>query len=393
MKVDHRPPQGKMIPLSVPDRPWSVIGVDFIVKLPCSEGFDSIMVVVDHFSKTSHFVAAKESWNAEQLAKAFISQIFKLHGLPDTIVSDRGTTFMSHFWTSVLRELCINPSPSTAFHPQTDGQVERINAVLEDYLRHFVSAEQNDWTQWLPMAEFSYNNTPSASTGFSPFFATQGHHPRFNSLVASSGIPTADAFVSHLQEIQEQLVDNLKLAKESQSRFYNKNRRVDVSYAPGDLVWLSRRNIKTRRACSKLDVRRIGPFKIKRMIGKNAAELILPAHLSRLHPVFNVSLLMPFVTDDVSQVPPLVESTNTFLQGLVDWASSTYILDYRQLTPNIHEYLIRDEDSSGLNDQWRLLTLLSPNIDSFLREFHRKSPSRGTGPSTLIWQQREKTTV
>lgn len=120
IKVDHRPPQGKMMSLSVPERPWSTIGVDFIGKLPNSSGFDLIMVVIDHFSKSAHFIAAKETWGANKLAEAFITQIFRLHGLPDKIISDRGTTFMSNFWTSVLRQLCINPAPSTAFHPQAD---------------------------------------------------------------------------------------------------------------------------------------------------------------------------------------------------------------------------------------------------------------------------------
>lgn len=259
IKVDRRPRQGIMMPLPIPERPWSIIGVDFIVKLPISKGFDSIMVVVDHFSKTSHFIPANETWTADKLAESFISNVFKLHGLPDKIVSDRGTTFMLNFWTSVLSQLRISPAPSTAFHPQTDGQVERINAVLEDYLRHFVSTDQNDWVNWLPMAEFSYNNTPSSSTKFSPFFAVHGYHPPYNSLVASSGIPAADMFISHLQDIQEDLKNNLSAAKEAQSRFYNKDKRVDIVYSPGDLVWLSRRHIKTRRPNSKLDVRRLGP--------------------------------------------------------------------------------------------------------------------------------------
>lgn len=94
------------------------------------------------------------------MAEAFIAQVFRLHVLPDTIVWDRGTTCMSQFWTSVLRQLCANPTPSTAFHPQKDGQVERVNAALEDYLRHYVSLKQDDGASWLPMAEFSYNNTP-----------------------------------------------------------------------------------------------------------------------------------------------------------------------------------------------------------------------------------------
>lgn len=239
VKVDHRPPQGTMIPIAIPDRPWSKIGVDFIVKLPLSKGFDSVMVVVDHFSKTAHFIPAHETWKADRLAEAFITHVFKLHGLPDTIISDRGTTFMSQFWTSVLDQLQITPSPSTAFHPQTDGQVERINALLEDYLRHYVSLKQDYWAFCLPIAEFSYNNAPSTSTKFSPFFAVHGFHPRFNSLVASSGVPAADAFIEHLQNIQTTLIENLTKAKEARSRFYNKGRRVDVLYQPGDLVWLS----------------------------------------------------------------------------------------------------------------------------------------------------------
>lgn len=254
IKVDRRPPQGKMMPLPIPDKPWAVIGVYFIVKLPVSQGFDSVMVVVDHYSKISHFIPTKETWSAKDLANTFITHVFRLHGLPEKTVSDRGTTFMSLFWSSVLAQLCISPAPSTAFHPQTDGQVERINALLEDYLRHFVSSNQDDWSMWLAMAEFSYNNTPSSSTKFSPFFAIQGYHPRYNSLVASSGVPTADLFIAHLQEIQTQLQDNLVKAKDAQSRFYNKNRRIDVTYNPGDLVWLSRRHIKTRRPNSKLDV-------------------------------------------------------------------------------------------------------------------------------------------
>lgn len=361
IKVDRRPPQGTMIPLPVPDRPWSTIGVDFIVKLPISEGFDSVMVVVDHFSKMSHFIPAKETWSAQDLAKSFISHVFKLHGLPDKIVSDRGTIFMSQFWSSVLDQLQIQPAPSTAFHPQTDGQVERINAILEDYLRHFVSKNQDDWSRWLAMAEFSYNNTPSSSTKFSPFFAVHGYHPRFNSLVASSSVPAADAFIYKLQDIQSQLQGNLTKAKEAQSRFYNKGRRVNVIYNPGDWVWLSRKHIKTRRQILKLDVRRLGPFRVRQMVGKNAAELELSKEFSRLHPVFNMALLMPFFPQD-EQVT-LVSSTadDILINDFVDWAAVSYIMDYRCLTPDIHEYLIRNTDMTGLNDEWQLLTTLSPH--------------------------------
>lgn len=388
VKVDKRPPQGLLKPLPIPDRPWSTIGVDFVVKLPLSEGQDSVMVVVDHFSKAAHFISARETWSAEEMATSFIRDVFKLHGLPDKIVSDRGSIFMSKFWSSVLQQLQVSQAPSTAFHPQTDGQVERTNALLEDHLRHFCNAEQDDWVKWLPMAEFAYNNTASSSTKLSPFFAQQGFHPRFNSLVASSGIPAADSFVEHLQLIQSSLVESLTAAKEAQSRFYNKGRRVSVVYRPGDLVWLSRRNIKTKRTSSKLDVRRIGPFPVIRMIGQNAAELALPKAYSRLHPVFNVSLLSPFVPDPQSHVQLSVVPPLTFEDAFTDWASARFILNYRNPSPGLHQYLLRDEDPSGLNDEWKLLSLISPNLDPFLRQFHNQSPHLGSGPSEDVWLRR-----
>lgn len=393
IKVDRRPPQGTMMPLPIPDRPWSTIGVDFIVKLPQSGGFDSVMVIVDHFSKTAHFIPAKETWSAYDLALAFVNTVFKLHGLPDKIVSDRGTVFMSQFWKAVLDQLQVNPAPSTAFHPQTDGQVERINAILEDYLRHFVSENQDDWSKWLAIAEFSYNNTTSSSTQFSPFFAVHGYHPRYNSLVASSGVPAADSFIQHIQDIQVQLCKNLTKAKEAQSRFYNKGQRIDVTYHPGDLVWLSRKHIKTRRPNSKLDVRRLGPFRVRRMVGKNAAELELSKGFSRLHPVFNVALLMPFLTQEETVFPDPQFTDEDFVTDFIDWAAVSYIIDYRCLTSDIHEYLIRDNDMTGLNDQWRLLTTLSPHLDQFLKQFHRNTPARGLGPSLSVWQQRASSLV
>lgn len=322
IKVDHRSTQGKLIPLPVPDRPWSTIGVDFIVKLPLSEGFDSIMVVVDHLTKTAHFIPARETWSAQDLAKEFLSSVFKLHGLPDRIVSDRGSTFVSRFWTAIQTQLKIQPARSTAFHPETDGQVERTNATLEDYLRHFVSNRQDDWFSWLPLAEFSYNNSPSASTKHSPFFACYGFHPRFNALTSASSVQKADEWLTSLHSIQQDLVESLHFAKSQQARFHNRKRRAAEVYFPGDLVWLSRKHLKTSRPCNKLDVRRIGPFTVDRMIGSNAVKLLLPPAYKRLHPVFNLSLISKYsapldITRD-SDLPIVTSLATDFIHdGLV----------------------------------------------------------------------------
>lgn len=241
---------------------------------------------------------------------------------------------------------------------------------------------------WLPLAEFSYNNTASSSTKFTPFFVQQGFHPHFNSLVASSGIPSADGFVAHLQQVQSALVTSLTEAKLAQAKYYNKDRRVAATYLPGDLVWLSRKHIKTKRSSSKLDVRRLGPFPVVRMVGENAVELDLPSAYSRLHPVFNVSLLMPFVATSADLSVPVVAPALDETQALVAWASARFILDYRQPRSDFHEYLVRDEELSGLNDEWRLLSTLSTNLDPFLRSFHAQSPHLGPGPSAAVWSHR-----
>jgi hypothetical protein len=149
--------------------------MDFITKLPVSGGYDSIMVVIDLLSKVTHFVPCKET---EQLAQLFRAHIFKLHGMPEKTILDRVSTFVSEFWRALMHSLQITPGCSTAYHPQTDGQTERMNQVLEDYLPHFCSYYQKNWVTILDIAEFSINNLDSASLGTSPFFFDNGlpHH-------------------------------------------------------------------------------------------------------------------------------------------------------------------------------------------------------------------------
>lgn len=374
---DLTPRQGAMVPLPIPDRPWSTIGIDFIVKLPNSGGFDSVMVVVDHYSKYCHFIKAKETWSSLDLANAFVDQIFRLHGLPDKIVSDRGSVFMSSFWKSVTRLLCMNSAPSTAFHPQTDGQVERLNAVLEDYLRHFVCEKQDDWSRWLPLAEFANNNSISNSTGFSPFFACAGFHPRCNSLTLASKVPKADEFIGHMQNIQSKLERFLQAAKDRQSHYYDKDKRVDVVYQPGDLVWLSRKFIKTRRPSQKLDYRRIGPFPVVRMVGKNAVELTLSSEYARIHPVFNVALVMPVSKEEATPESEIRHGTlSNYKEGfsIARWLSVEVILDHR-IVANQHEYLLRTEPT-GINDAWVSIQYISRGLDEFIQAFHEMHTDR-----------------
>jgi transposase InsO family protein len=154
--------------------------MDFIVDLPESNGFTSIWVIVDRFNKMAHVLPLATGNTAESLAKSFLEQIWKLHGLPDEIISDRDSRFTARFWTELLERLQVKRKMSSAHHPETDGQTERVNQLLEQCLRIFTNYEQNDWSEKLPMAEFSYNNSVTNATGKTPFYANYGFHPHCN---------------------------------------------------------------------------------------------------------------------------------------------------------------------------------------------------------------------
>ena len=144
--------------------------MDFIVGLPQSDGFTQIWVVVDRLTKMANFVPLRTGAKspAKDLAIAFAREVWRLHGLPADIVSDRGSVFISNFWKELMEHLGVELNLSTAFHPQTDGQTERVNQVLEGYIRHYTSFQQDDWADMLPLAEYAYNTTMSESTGVSP---------------------------------------------------------------------------------------------------------------------------------------------------------------------------------------------------------------------------------
>jgi len=153
--------------------------MDFLTTLPMSNGKDALWVIIDRLTKRRHFVAGQGTMNPEDLADHFLRQVIRPHGLPSSIVSDRGSLFTSDFWRRVTEARRISRNLSTAFHPETDGQMERANTTLEQYLRAYCNYQQDDWERLLPIAEFCYNNTQTGTTRITPFFANYGYHPRF----------------------------------------------------------------------------------------------------------------------------------------------------------------------------------------------------------------------
>jgi len=177
-KNQSEAPAGKLMPNAIPEKPWSHISADFITKLPLAQGYDTILVVCDCFSKMAHFIATTEKTSAEGLAKLFRDHVWKLHGLPESIISDRGVQFVVEMMKELNNLLGIQIKLSTAYHPQTDGQTERINQELEQYLRVFIDHRQEQWLDWLGMVEFAYNNKIHAATKTLPFKANYGQDLR-----------------------------------------------------------------------------------------------------------------------------------------------------------------------------------------------------------------------
>ncbi|KAF7338861.1 Transposon Tf2-12 polyprotein [Mycena sanguinolenta] len=369
--VRHRP-YGPLQPLDIPTRPWLSISMDFIVKLPDSHGYDSIFVVCDRLTRAAHFIPCKESINAPELAWLFLDRIFRYHGLPESIISDRGAVFISQFWSELTRLLQVDVRTSTAYHPQTDGLTERTNQTLETYLRAYVSYQQDDWVDYLPLAEFAFNNSVNSSTQQSPFFANTGFHPTFEPRISEAApavVPAAADLATRLERIHLELQAELKHAQEVQARAYDRHHDpIPPDLQPGRL----------------LDHRRLGPYPIECAVGTRAFKLRLPSYLSRLHPVFHISLLEPY--NDPSEFHPHADPQPFELLPDDDPATRVAaILDARK-TGRRFEYLVHFTGASEDEDAWVPLSDIPRTADELLERFHRRHP-RAPRPQRIVLEQ------
>ncbi|MDI6015458.1 reverse transcriptase domain-containing protein [Escherichia coli] len=293
--------QGLLKPLPVPDRIWSELSMDFVTDLPESNGCTNLLVVTDRLGKGVILEPCRKI-DADTVAKAFIQSVYRRHGLPRAIVTDRGTQFTGALWARICQVLGIKRRLSTAWHPETDGSTERMNQTTEAYLRKYVNYMQDDWTNWLPSAEVAINNRDAAATGVSPFFLEHGYHVDpldFTDQVAAgneqskSPIQRAEAILTKLKKATEWAQASMAAAQQEQEDFVNRSRDPAVEYRIGDEVWLDLRNLRTDRPSKKLDAKN-GRFKVLEKIGSHAYRLDTPG---TIHNVFHVNLLRPVATD------------------------------------------------------------------------------------------------
>ncbi|CAA7062265.1 unnamed protein product [Microthlaspi erraticum] len=295
VKAEHQVPGGLLQSLPIPEWKWDRITMDFVVGLPVSRTFDAIWVIVDRLTKSAHFLAIKKTDGAAVLARKFVREIVRLHGVPASIVSDRDPRFTSEFWRAFQAEMGTKVHLSTAYHPQTDGQSERTIQTLEDLLRMCVLDWGGHWADHLSLVEFAYNNSFQASIGMAPFEALYGRPCRTPLCWTQVGERSMYG-ATYVQETTEKVRVvrlNMKEAQDRQKSYADRRRR-ELEFQVGDRVYLKMAMLRGPNrsiAENKLSPRFMGPFPVVERVGPLAYRLELPEIMKAFHKVFHVSML------------------------------------------------------------------------------------------------------
>jgi len=318
----------------------------------------------------AHFIATTEKTSAEGLAKLFWDHVWKLHRLPESIISDRGVQFAVGMMKELNNLLGIQTKLSMAYYPQTDGQTERINQELEQYLRVFINHRQEQWPDWLGMAEFVYNNKVHTATKTSPFKANYGQDPKMGFKGRRKRkYEAAEKFIERIRKIQEKAKAVLGKAQEKMKKFTNRKRREEEEYRVEDLVLLSTKDLKWQmkgRRSEKLTERFVGLYKVKEIVSSNAIDLELPKSI-KIHPVVNVSrvrLYKPQV-ERQKKIPPkpvIIEGEEEF--------EVEKILNKRMIRGK-EKFLVRWKGYTAEKDTWENRKNLE-NAKELVEEFKRE---------------------
>ena len=371
-------PKGFLQPIPATTLPWKSISMDFITGLPQSASYNAILTVVDRFTKMAHFIPCHKKITALELAPLFIREIYRIHGVPQSIISDRDKLFISKFWRELSRLLGVSLDLSTARHPETDGQTERANQAIEQLLRLYCSHTRKDWADKLPIAEFAYNSTVNESTGAEPFRLVYGSLPTADFLLQplpKPHNPQAELVLKEMQALHKFAANSIVRAQRRMKKAADSKRSQPPDYKVGDLVLLRAEGIRTNSDHPKFDAPFIGPFKIVKKIGTLAFRLSLPDSL-RVHPVFHVSLLEPFVPRTNQPLPtPLAGFTPVLADPTAEMRPVALLKEKRRYGKQ--QFLVRFANATKENDSW----VDEKDIPPHLVQVFRRSSLQESGPS------------
>jgi hypothetical protein len=285
-----------------------------------------VLIFVDRLSKMVHLAAATKTIGSVGLAQLFQTQVVRLHGFPKNIISDRDVRYRG-FWEALHELNGVKLCKSTAMHPQTDGQTENANGVLEDTLRHFVGPHQTDWDQHLAAAEFAMNNAWNSSVRNTPFMLNYGQHPHTPATLMVHGRnPDVNKFAGKWSTQISRAKICLAAAQDRQKAAADRKRQPAPQWKPGTLVLLNIKHFRLQSGLrAKLAPRYIGPFKVLDCVGPTnlSYRIELPQALSRMHNVFHVSSLREFKHDGAYKPPPVPEMIDGDMEWQVEYISST----------------------------------------------------------------------
>ena len=354
------------------DTPFTSIAMDFIVKLPLSKSYNTILTITDTFSKASIFIPCNESINAENTAKLYATYVLPHYGLPTHIISDQDPHFTSTFSRELCRTLGITQNISTAYHPQTNGQSERTNQRLEQYLCIFVDYHQQNWASLLPLAQYTLNAWPNATTKKAPFKLIMGHIPRVHQSARPFKSPTVEVRMQQMKQARQDAKEALKKAADLEvpTRF--------EPYQLGDKVWLEGRNLTTTHPSAKLAPRHYGPFQITCVISRTSYQLKLPPQW-KIHNVFHTTLLTPY-KETALNGHQNQEPAPELIEGQPEWEVEQ-ILRVRRYRRQV-QYLVRWKGFSEAHNSWEPAS--NVHADELIKEFYKRHPKAIQNTTTQI---------
>jgi len=377
-KAPRHKPYGLLKQLPIPTRSWDLISMDFIEHLPPSAGYTTILVIVERLTKQSIFILIYNTITSTQLAELFVLYVFSKHGVPGHVMSDWGSEFVSHFFRSLGKALDINLHFTSGYHPEGDGQTERVNQMLEQYLHCYCNYQQDNWSTLLLITKFVYNNAPNKTTGTSPFFANKGYHLTIKvHLECNMASSRAREFTVNLRELHDTLKANIQDAQTCYQKYANGWRMLPPNFKIGDKAYIKAQFFCTTRPSKKLSEKNFGPYKIIAQPGSLSYTLRLPQSMCAVHPVYHVSMLdtapssnIPNHTEDP---PPSVKIEDEVEYEIAEILDTK--LDQRRCCKLL--YLVRWTSYEGTDEETSWLTADElMHVQELVDDFHKSYPDK-----------------